>query len=329
VRARGDEAPLELVVEDGPAASASTSRRRWASGSSPTCASRGRPSRRAPASGRVLNLFSYTGAFSLHTAKAGAREVVAVDLAPKAHARARRNYELSGLDPARPRVHHGRHDEDGREARVARSAASTSSVMRSADLLARSPRAVLGGARISRRFASTCLSVLEPGGLLVFATNSTKVAALEFDRALGEGARARRAPTCRVIERVPMPVELERRDLRRVRREDEQAARLEHRQARRRERREIARHRELPAGPCEKVGGSQMTMSKRRPRDASFSTVFVVSPVMDSRRAGSSPELVVAARARVRLGREIRRPPPRARPPWRCARRTRPCRRRG
>ena len=53
--------------------------------------------RRARAAGRrVLNLFSYTGAFSVHAAKAGAAEVVAVDTAAKAHARARRNFELSG-----------------------------------------------------------------------------------------------------------------------------------------------------------------------------------------------------------------------------------------
>ena len=53
----------------------------------------GRGARRGPP---VLNLFSYTGAFSVHAAKAGAAEVVAVNLAAKAHARARRNYELSG-----------------------------------------------------------------------------------------------------------------------------------------------------------------------------------------------------------------------------------------
>jgi len=48
--------------------------------------------------------------------------------------------------------------------------------------------------------------VLEPGGLLVFATNSTKVTSLEFDHALGEGA-ALAGADLRVIERVPMPVD--------------------------------------------------------------------------------------------------------------------------
>ena len=49
---------------------------------------------------RVLNLFSYTGAFSVRAAAAGASSVLAIDLAAKVHAKARRNYELSGLDPA-------------------------------------------------------------------------------------------------------------------------------------------------------------------------------------------------------------------------------------
>src|SRR5262249_19826483 len=46
---------------------------------------------------RVLNLFSYTGAFSLYAARGGAKEVVSVDLSQKAHARARRNLSASGL----------------------------------------------------------------------------------------------------------------------------------------------------------------------------------------------------------------------------------------
>lgn len=48
---------------------------------------------------RVLNLFSYTGAFSLYAARGGARRVVSVDRAGDAMARARDNVELNGLDP--------------------------------------------------------------------------------------------------------------------------------------------------------------------------------------------------------------------------------------
>ena len=65
-------------------------------------------SARYAAGRRVLNLFSYTGAFSVYAAKAGAREIVSVDLAPKAHARARRNLQANGLDESEARVHRRR-----------------------------------------------------------------------------------------------------------------------------------------------------------------------------------------------------------------------------
>ncbi len=47
---------------------------------------------------KVLNLFSYTGTFGLRAARAGAAEVVQVDAAAKAHARARSNFAASGFD---------------------------------------------------------------------------------------------------------------------------------------------------------------------------------------------------------------------------------------
>ncbi|NOZ50245.1 MAG: class I SAM-dependent rRNA methyltransferase [Chloroflexi bacterium] len=49
---------------------------------------------------RVLNLFSYTGGFSLYAARGGARQVVSVDSARPAMAAARRNFQLNGIDPA-------------------------------------------------------------------------------------------------------------------------------------------------------------------------------------------------------------------------------------
>jgi 23S rRNA (cytosine1962-C5)-methyltransferase len=48
---------------------------------------------------RVLNLFSYTGAFSLYAARAGATSVTSVDLSQPAARAARANFELNGLDP--------------------------------------------------------------------------------------------------------------------------------------------------------------------------------------------------------------------------------------
>ncbi|MEM9492724.1 MAG: class I SAM-dependent rRNA methyltransferase [Myxococcota bacterium] len=48
----------------------------------------------------VLNLFAYTGGFSVQAALGGARRVTSVDRAAPAMAAARDNFELSGIDPA-------------------------------------------------------------------------------------------------------------------------------------------------------------------------------------------------------------------------------------
>lgn len=48
----------------------------------------------------VLNLFAYTGGFSVHAALAGARHVTSVDVAQPVMTAAMRNFELNGLDSA-------------------------------------------------------------------------------------------------------------------------------------------------------------------------------------------------------------------------------------
>lgn len=49
----------------------------------------------------VLNLFAYTGSFSVAAALGGAERVVTVDLSRRALERARENFRLNGLDPTR------------------------------------------------------------------------------------------------------------------------------------------------------------------------------------------------------------------------------------
>lgn len=49
---------------------------------------------------KVLNLYSYSGGFSLAAALGGAERTVSVDIAPKAHASAQRSFRKNGLDPS-------------------------------------------------------------------------------------------------------------------------------------------------------------------------------------------------------------------------------------
>ena len=49
---------------------------------------------------RVLNLFSYSGGFSLHAALRGATHVTSVDVSAAAHATAQESFRVAGLNPA-------------------------------------------------------------------------------------------------------------------------------------------------------------------------------------------------------------------------------------
>jgi 23S rRNA (cytosine1962-C5)-methyltransferase len=202
VRARGEEAPIELVVASGACKFGVDVTAPLGVGLFPDMRLGWSAVAARAAGRRVLNLFSYTGAFSVHAAKAGAVEVVAVDTAPKVHARARRNYELSGLDPTKLET-------------VAADAVKTldkfASRGRSFDLVICDPPTFSQGpaghfsvARDLAHLAAAATRVLVPGGFLVFATNSTKVSAAEVDRALGDGAFQAGAEL-RIIERVGLP----------------------------------------------------------------------------------------------------------------------------
>jgi len=203
-RARGEQAPLEVVVEEAGCRFAVDVSAPLGVGFFPDLRlGRDSVARRA-ADRRVLNLFSYTGAFSVRAAKAGAAEVVAVDTAPKGHARARRNYELSGLDPARMEQVTG---DAGKtlERFISR--------QRRFDIVVCDPPTFSHGQGPGQTFAAAADlaelagaagAVLEPGGLLAFANNAAKLSAAEVDKALAEGA-TKRGFELRIIERHGLP----------------------------------------------------------------------------------------------------------------------------
>jgi 23S rRNA (cytosine1962-C5)-methyltransferase len=138
---------------------------------------------------RVLNLFSYTGAISLYAHAGGATEVCAVDVAAKAHARARRNFAASGFDPEKPE--HVVGDTFKVLARFVERKRTFDMVV--LDPPAFASAAARGGKPWSavRDYAdliTASLDVLAPGGLLVAASSTHKMSAQEFELALADGA---------------------------------------------------------------------------------------------------------------------------------------------
>jgi len=203
-KAAGDEAPLEIVVEEAGCRFAVDVTAPLGVGFFPDMRlGRDAVARRA-AERRVLNLFSYTGAFSVRAAKAGATEVVAVDTSAKAHARARRNYELSGLDASHVELI---------TADAMKTLERFADRKRSFDLVVCDPPTFSHGQ--GRPFSATsdlgqlagaAASVLAPGGFLAFATNAAKLSSGDVDRAIAEGAAAF-GHDLRIIERHGLPAD--------------------------------------------------------------------------------------------------------------------------
>jgi 23S rRNA (cytosine1962-C5)-methyltransferase len=154
---------------------------------------------------RVLNLFSYTGAISLYAQAGGAAEVVAIDVAAKAHARARRNFAASGFDPEKPEHIVGD---------VFKVLARFVERGRTFDMVVLDPPAFASAAarggkpwsaiRDYSELVTAALDVTAPGGLLVAASSTHKMGLDEYERALADGALGA-GTRLQIIDRRPLP----------------------------------------------------------------------------------------------------------------------------
>lgn len=137
---------------------------------------------------RVLNLFSYTGAISVYAAHGGASQVTAVDVAAKAHARARRNFGLNGFEPETPEHLTGD---------ALKVLAKFKDRKRRFDMVVIDPPAFASASRGGNAWSAArdygelvaaTLDVLEPGGVLIASSSTRKVSQSDFDMALADGA---------------------------------------------------------------------------------------------------------------------------------------------
>ena len=154
---------------------------------------------------RVLNLFSYTGAISVYARAGGASEICAVDVAAKAHARARRNFAASGFDPES--AEHVVGDVFKVLARFAERDRKFDMVV--LDPPAFASAAARGGKpwsaiRDYSELVGASLEVLAPGGLLVAGSSTHKMSAQEFEQALADGA-AMAQTRLQIIDRRGLP----------------------------------------------------------------------------------------------------------------------------
>jgi 23S rRNA (cytosine1962-C5)-methyltransferase len=140
----------------------------------------------------VLNLYSYTGGFSLAALFGGARHVVSVDTAGEAMRAARENFVLNGFDPER-------HDFVVADAveflkRCAQERRQFDLVIVDPPSLAMREDAVAKASRAYVNINERALRQVRPGGLFATASCSSHMTLERFIRALREAAAAARKP---------------------------------------------------------------------------------------------------------------------------------------
>lgn len=142
----------------------------------------------------VLNLFSYTGAFSVHAALAGAQRVTSVDAAKRALRRGRANMSQSGLDPDR----HRWFDDDvlAHLARQARRGPSYALVIADPPVYGHSERGRFTLSEQLQAIVDGCLASVLPGGVLVLSTHAMELG----EGPLLDGVRERAAVRARPVE---------------------------------------------------------------------------------------------------------------------------------
>ncbi len=144
--------------------------------------------RRRCAGQQVLNLFAYTGAFSVAAAAGGAGRVTTVDAAPRYLEGARKNFRLNGLDPAGHEFVAGdcfaelqKLNRAGRRFDVVFMDPPSFSTTRESRFT------TSGG---TAELVQLSLGLLPPGGLLVTSSNHQKVDLADYLKELRRGALA-------------------------------------------------------------------------------------------------------------------------------------------
>ncbi len=136
----------------------------------------------------VLNLFGYTGGFSVHAAAGGAASTDTVDLARPALEAARRNFELNGMAADRHRTH--AQDAFDFCKRAAEAGQRWDIVVSDPPSFAPRKDAVPAALGAYRRLHAQAAALVAPGGLFCPASCSSHIDRRTFLATVVEGVRA-------------------------------------------------------------------------------------------------------------------------------------------
>lgn len=137
----------------------------------------------------VLNCFSFSGGFSLHAARGGARSVTDLDISPHALEGARRNFALNRDQPAIAAAHHETVQADTFDWLASSARRAFDVVILDPPSLARRESERAGALAAYARLATLGAGRVRPGGVLFAASCSAHVPTDEFLEAVRDGLR--------------------------------------------------------------------------------------------------------------------------------------------
>lgn len=145
---------------------------------------------------RVLNVFSYSGGFSVHAARGGAVEVISLDQAAPALAQAERHFRLNAGEAAVAACRHRTVEGDAFEvmASLGSRGEDFDIVVVDPPSFARAARHRPGALKAYRALTRLAVPLVRPGGLLVQASCSSRIGTDEFYGAVEREARASGRP---------------------------------------------------------------------------------------------------------------------------------------
>jgi len=131
---------------------------------------------------RTLNVFAYTGGFSLYAARGGAPAITSVDLSAPALADAARNFALNAADPAVAACSHTTVVADAFEtlAGLRRQGKSFDLVIVDPPAFAKRESEIASALQAYARLTELALGITARGGRVVLASCSSRVAADQF-----------------------------------------------------------------------------------------------------------------------------------------------------
>jgi 23S rRNA (cytosine1962-C5)-methyltransferase len=139
---------------------------------------------------RVLNLFGYTGGFSVYAAAGGASETTTVDVAAPAIAAARRNFARNGLPTDEPAARFVAADAFRFLEEAARTGTTYDLIVSDPPSFVPNRQALAAGLAAYRRLHRLCAAVAAPGAIFCAASCSSHVDRATFIDTVRDGVGA-------------------------------------------------------------------------------------------------------------------------------------------